>query len=148
MGDHGPAIDRYSSNKLGDRATCEEASTLRPQRRHGRTIGEILSQIHHQYPQKHITSFQVQAAADWFLCEALSIAVAALSLGGITAVLISFNGKARPQWPIGITINSILSWLSTIARSALLVPITKGISQLKWAWFSSVQGNEEEKPLG
>ncbi|PVH83592.1 hypothetical protein DL98DRAFT_486436 [Cadophora sp. DSE1049] len=40
---------------------------------------------------------------------------------------------------MGITINSILSWLSTIARSALLVPITKGISQLKWTWFSSVQ---------
>ncbi|KAG4439959.1 hypothetical protein IFR05_004533 [Cadophora sp. M221] len=90
-------------------------------------------------PQSRLPPSKFQAAADWFLWEILSIAVAALSVVSIVVVLISFNGKAQPQWPMGITINSILSWLSTIARSSLLVPITKGISQLKWTWFGSVQ---------
>ncbi|RFU34989.1 hypothetical protein B7463_g1356, partial [Scytalidium lignicola] len=76
-------------------------------------------------------------AIDWFLWETIGILVAISTMASMVAVLISFDGKATPDWPAGITLNSMLSWLSTLTRSAMLIPISKGIAQLKWVWFSS-----------
>jgi hypothetical protein len=32
--------------------------------------------------------------------------------------------------------NSILSLLSTIAKICVLIPVSKGLGQLKWVWFA------------
>jgi hypothetical protein len=37
---------------------------------------------------------------------------------------------------VGISVNSVVSWLGTIARMCLLVPLSNGLGQLKWTWFS------------
>lgn len=36
---------------------------------------------------------------------------------------------------IGISVNSVVSWLGTIARMCLLVPLSNGLGQLKWNWY-------------
>ena len=48
-------------------------------------------------------------------------------------VLIPVNQRAIASWPPSIiSPNALISLLSTIGKSALLLPITEGLSQLKW----------------
>lgn len=73
---------------------------------------------------------------DWWSWELTGIATSALSFGAMIAVLLYYDDKPGPKWPWGITVNSILSWTSTIAKSAMLIPVSDGLSQMKWIWFT------------
>ncbi|KAF2828743.1 hypothetical protein CC86DRAFT_465487 [Ophiobolus disseminans] len=94
-------------------------------------------------------------AADWWVWEILSLVVSAISLAAIVLLLSTLNNKPQPLWAStgryciavpgtdqtvcrrsGITVNSVVSWLGTLARVCLLVPLSNGLGQLKWSWFS------------
>ncbi|KAE9370049.1 hypothetical protein N431DRAFT_559346 [Stipitochalara longipes BDJ] len=45
------------------------------------------------------------------------------------------DGKPLPQWPLDITINSMLAILLVIFKISLTVPLSQSISQLKWQAF-------------
>ncbi|KAL2797288.1 hypothetical protein BJX66DRAFT_335191 [Aspergillus keveii] len=62
-----------------------------------------------------------------------------LSIGTIVAIVLvlrRYDGRQQPGWQ-GISLNSLLSWLSTVAKAYLLFSLTESLGQLKWAWFSS-----------
>lgn len=66
-----------------------------------------------------------------------------LSISCITAVLILllfYNNKPIPTWRF-LTLNTAISILAVVAKSALLVPVAEVISQQKWYWFW-----DEDKP--
>lgn len=44
---------------------------------------------------------------------------------------------------LGVTLNTLLAFLTSLAKVAFLVPIVEGIGQLKWMWFLS----REHRPL-
>jgi hypothetical protein len=52
-------------------------------------------------------------------------------------ILAIFDGKEQPALPLGLTINSALQYLTTLAKLAFVVPIIDGLGQLKWLWFAS-----------
>lgn len=54
----------------------------------------------------------------------------------IVAVLAQYDGNRPPEWPLGITLNTFLAFLATIAKAAVLVPVTRGLGQLRWVWFT------------
>lgn len=56
---------------------------------------------------------------------------------GIVILLWHYDGKAPPEFGKGFTLNTLLAFLTSMARACFLVPIVEGISQLKWVWFSS-----------
>jgi len=58
----------------------------------------------------------------------------------IVIVLTSADGRAAPQWPLGITLNTLLAFLAAFAKIAFMCPIVEGIGQLKWMWFTSPDG--------
>lgn len=67
-------------------------------------------------------------------------AAAAFSFGcsaSIVGVLFAFWDKSLLSWQFmfNITLNTLLAILSTLSRTALLVPIASCISQLKWIHF-------------
>lgn len=67
------------------------------------------------------------------------ILFAILSIGcliAIVAVLIAFDGRRNPRLSFGITLNSIISILSTAAKSSLMFGIASAIGQCKWDWFN------------
>jgi uncharacterized protein DUF3176 len=71
---------------------------------------------------------------DWLfevLCGILSLAC----LIAITIVLHAFDNRPVPTWRYGITLNTIVSLLASISTFSLIIPITAGLSQLKWLWF-------------
>jgi hypothetical protein len=65
------------------------------------------------------------------LCCALSI----VSLIVLTIILRKFDNKPLPNWPSGITLNTVLACVATLCRTTLLVPVTEGLGQAKWTWF-------------
>jgi hypothetical protein len=54
----------------------------------------------------------------------------AVALIGIVIILRVFDGKRQPSWE-GVSLNSVISWISTIAKVFILMPITSGLGQLK-----------------
>jgi hypothetical protein len=69
----------------------------------------------------------------WWEVYATLLAVA--STAAIIAVLISVNAKPLEWWPLPIQPNSLVAVFSTIAKSALLIPVAECLSQLKWHYF-------------
>lgn len=77
--------------------------------------------------------------SSWAL-EVVSSVVAVAALVAIIAVLYAYDGKPMPDWPYGITLNALVSLLSTVMKAAMAFPITEALSQLKWSWFN--RGNK------
>jgi len=87
-----------------------------------------------------------RAADFWLSWEIVGILGSAASIAGIIIVLHVYDNKAVPTWafPLSysdwkkefhITLNAILAILSTVAATCVLIPVTKGLGQLKWVWF-------------
>lgn len=69
--------------------------------------------------------------------ELSSCFIAIGALVGIIVVLYEFDGQSTPDWPYGITLNALISLLTTVMKAAMAFPITEALSQLKWSWFNS-----------
>lgn len=74
---------------------------------------------------------------DTWIPETLALAFSIGCLIAILAVLLSFNGRASPRLPYGITLNAVISILATTSRSMLLYVVAASISQLKWCWLKT-----------
>ncbi|KAF2473627.1 uncharacterized protein BDR25DRAFT_332506 [Lindgomyces ingoldianus] len=70
-----------------------------------------------------------------WLLEITSWSLSAVCMAGIVAVLIVYQNKRIPHWPLGLTLNAYISVLSKVASAALLVPVSEALGQLKWSWF-------------
>ncbi|CAG8057820.1 unnamed protein product [Penicillium salamii] len=70
-----------------------------------------------------------------FLWEILAMILASGLLLAIILILAKYNHQPQPDWRY-VSLNSVISWLSTIAKACLLFCITEGIGQLKWTWFT------------
>ncbi|KAK3386861.1 hypothetical protein B0H63DRAFT_468510 [Podospora didyma] len=76
-----------------------------------------------------------QSILGW-LPEILACALSLLCVTAIVATLLVYDGQLTPNWPLGITLNSLLALLTSLAKIALLAPVVQGIGQLRWQWFS------------
>lgn len=114
-------------------------------------------------PNPQLTKKNTARAAiqtdDWWLWELAGIFISAAALAGMVGFLLYLNNKPQPNWaytssaktiagktiaPLTLSVspNSLLSLMSTVARICVLIPITKGLAQLKWVWFA-----EKERDL-
>lgn len=67
--------------------------------------------------------------------EIICLLIGLASVGAIIGVLAHFNDRALPQWPYSITLNTIIALLTALANGTLAVPLSNGISQMKWDRF-------------
>ncbi|KAK9849912.1 hypothetical protein MYU51_013115 [Penicillium brevicompactum] len=77
--------------------------------------------------------------SSWTL-EIIACLMSVIFLAAIIVVLYMYDGKSMPDWPYGITLNALVSVLSTVMKASMVFIITEGLSQLKWSWFS--KGNK------
>jgi hypothetical protein len=68
--------------------------------------------------------------------ETGSCACSMAALFGLIGLLRAFDGKAQPDWPYGITLNSAMSFLSNMIKGFLLVPAAACISQSIWISYT------------
>jgi Protein of unknown function (DUF3176) len=74
--------------------------------------------------------------------EIISFILALLSLAAVVGVLVHYNEESMPNWPSGMTLNTLIALLTAIANAALTSPLQQGLSQLKWITFK-----KESRPL-
>ncbi|KAK0651095.1 hypothetical protein B0T16DRAFT_403164 [Cercophora newfieldiana] len=65
-----------------------------------------------------------------------------LTLGAIVGLRVS-DGKPLPKLPYKMSINTLVAAYILVMKAAILVIISNGLGQLKWAWFSS----DKPRPL-
>lgn len=98
--------------------------------------------------------FQLRALIDW-KWETASCFLAVGSLLAIIATVYPYNGHPLPQWPYGLSINSLISIYTTIMKAAMYSILAQGtyihrvmnlvlgpdfiigLGQLKWTWFGT-----------
>ncbi|PKX96175.1 DUF3176 domain-containing protein [Aspergillus novofumigatus IBT 16806] len=87
-----------------------------------------------EQPPKSVESF----VSDWYVWEVLAVLVSAGTLVAMVAMLIHYDHKPQPAWRL-LSLNSVISWLSTISKACVLFSINECIGQLKWVWFGQRQ---------
>lgn len=73
---------------------------------------------------------------DYWVWEIVSCSISLIALAAIIAVLLEYDGKSIPDWPYGITINSVLSWITQILTASMAAVVASCLSQSKWIYFS------------
>ncbi|RHZ56264.1 DUF3176 domain-containing protein [Aspergillus thermomutatus] len=66
----------------------------------------------------------------WYVWEVLAVVVSAGTLIAMVAMLLHFDHKPQPAWRM-LSLNSAISWLSTISKACVLFSINECIGQLK-----------------
>ena len=82
-------------------------------------------------------------ANDWWIREVTEWTVSLVVIFAPLATLLKYNVRALPDWPLHITLNSVIALCATIFKAMLLVPVVEGISQLKWCLFQRTQALQE-----
>ncbi|KAJ5716204.1 hypothetical protein N7493_008115 [Penicillium malachiteum] len=74
---------------------------------------------------------------DTWALEGVSMVFSVACLISIYGILVAYNGKQRPGFIYNISLNAIVSVLSTGCKSSLVFVVGEGLSQLKWLWFQN-----------
>lgn len=111
-------------------AAALDALGRRPQEQEADTVYELP----HIAPGNRPSAYN-RLVLDTWICESIAIA---FSIGCVVAIAItvgSYEDGPIPDLPSGVTLNAMISILSTAARSALIFVVSAAIGQLKWCWF-------------
>src|SRR5947209_20579540 len=74
--------------------------------------------------------------------EISSFVLGLCALVAMVGVLALFDGRRMPNWPTGITLNTLIAVLAAIANAGIASPLQQDLSQLKWITFQ-----REPRPL-
>jgi hypothetical protein len=80
-------------------------------------------------------SFVVRSTLASWTFEILSVIVSIASVVTIVVVLYRENNRSLTAWKFGITLNTVIATLGTIARTTLAFAISACIGQQRWSWF-------------
>lgn len=81
------------------------------------------------------------ASLKGWLPELIWSIISIASVAALAGVLSRFDGHRLPEWPLGLTLNTLIAFLATLARAAFVIPVSESLSQLKWLWY------RKERPL-
>jgi hypothetical protein len=86
-------------------------------------------------PRTKDSSFLKKLAFDSWIGEAIAIALSIGCLIAIAVIVHHYDGEPLPQWRGGVTLNTVISVLSTTARSGMIFVVSGTMGQLKWCWL-------------
>ncbi|KAK4643526.1 LOW QUALITY PROTEIN: hypothetical protein QC761_0068760 [Podospora bellae-mahoneyi] len=72
----------------------------------------------------------------------------------IVIVLATFDQQQLPNWPLKISLNTFLAFLTIVAKAAFMFPVSVAISQISWSWshtvdqFTTFTSLTKQGPLG
>lgn len=74
--------------------------------------------------------------SEWWQ-EILSATSSILCTVAIVVILYNVDGKPLSQWTVPVSLNVVISILSTAGKAGLILPVAECISQLKWIHLQS-----------
>lgn len=75
-------------------------------------------------------------ARSW-LWELLACCGGLSTLGVLIWVLKSYDGRAQPEWPYNVTVNTLVSWIGSLMRASMTFVLAVCVSQSTWMDFQS-----------
>lgn len=85
--------------------------------------------------QKFTYFFVVLLGRGWCI-EYISCIISVAAYVSIVLVLNRYDQKVMPSWPMGITLNTLLAFLTAVSQTCFVQPVVQGLSQMKWNWFA------------
>lgn len=131
--DAGP---RYHPVGLGGSHAPDLTETESPRRHLGSVTGK-LRLTKKPRPQQG----KPQAAFSGWKLELLACLVFLAALGAIVATIYPYQGKPLPQWPLGVSVNTLLAIYGGVMKATMIYVVGSCVAQLQWSWFSP------ERPL-
>ncbi|KAK1579926.1 uncharacterized protein LY79DRAFT_562858 [Colletotrichum navitas] len=55
----------------------------------------------------------------------------------LVMVLKSYDNEPLPNWPLGLTLNTVVAFIATFCRTSFVLPVVESLSQYKWNWYKS-----------
>ncbi|KAL8923219.1 MAG: hypothetical protein Q9172_003238 [Xanthocarpia lactea] len=77
--------------------------------------------------------------SNWWLWELLEACISIIALVVIVVILFVYDGSSLPDWPSVFTINSVISFLSTISKLSIMAAASAALSQCKWLWYRQAE---------
>ncbi|KAH8202000.1 hypothetical protein TruAng_003843 [Truncatella angustata] len=86
---------------------------------------------------KRLSRLEIQdeGSRNWWIIESIAWLVSAIAVAVIVLTVAMTDGKPLPTWPMNVTLNSFISFMTTLMKAAAVVPVAECISQLKWLWL-------------
>lgn len=92
-------------------------------------------------PESNVSAPEPKDASDRFTLELAGVVVSAGLLATMLALLSVYDHHPQPSWP-HISLNAVISTLSTLSKASLIFSLGESLGQLKWVWFS-----QQKRPL-
>lgn len=92
------------------------------------------SRLSHNGYKKHRSCMEHLEA---WLFELGCCVISVLLLAAIAGILYYYESKPKKEFWGEISLNTIVAFVATLCRAAMVIPIAEGISQLKWNSFAS-----------
>ncbi|KAI4112020.1 MAG: hypothetical protein LQ339_000027 [Xanthoria mediterranea] len=77
--------------------------------------------------------------SNWWLWELIEACTSIIALAVIVVILFVYDGSSLPDWPSVFTINSVISFLSTISKLSIVAATSAAVSQCKWLWYRQTE---------
>jgi hypothetical protein len=88
-----------------------------------------------RHARKCLNHAWAQSLRGW-LFEILALMFSTACLLTISILLVVYHGQSIQSFPQGITLNAIVSVLSTTFKAALIYPVSTALGQAKWNWYA------------
>jgi hypothetical protein len=133
-----PAVDnavsehpgQSSSINLGATRCSTAAAAAYPTRDQTTRLREDASSLQSDEP-----SWIRQILLDSWVCEWAAMCFSIVCLVALVFVVSLYSGGPIPKLGSGLTLNAIISVLSTASRASLVFVVSATIGQLKWCWL-------------
>lgn len=141
---HGASIPLVSFDSRG-RNSAKNAITLTVPDKHGEPPGQSGATI--TVPKSSEPGLLSRTFHYWWTFELFAAALSIGTFAAIIGILAHFDGRIAHELGNGITLNGLISALSTLLKEAFMIPICSGLGQSKWTWFSRGRGRRSKPKL-
>lgn len=125
-----------SEERVGDYERVRQSPSLEPHPESAPESTTDLDTIDEESLQKDRNPLSLwRLLSKVFIWEILAITLSTGLLLSIVVIGAKFNKQPQPSWRY-MSLNSMISWLSTLSKACVLFAISEGLGQLKWVWFA------------
>ncbi|KAK8071518.1 hypothetical protein PG996_004866 [Apiospora saccharicola] len=138
-----PPLDTDHQEETQHREHLQHREDTQDQEDHRDTVSSTATQQSYQTiaqndpsNSKHLQPPPPSVWKQWWV-EVVGCVLMVAMLATMVGILSPNNGKPLPDWPFHISINAVISTLSTVLKACAAFILAEGTSHSKWKWFQN-----------